>query len=91
MIKDVIIRERLLTAMVGLMGHVGQKSTCRNHSRRGPLLLREIKVYSQGLALSLSACAAQTVAYKTPEPESIGVFLYLDSTTQTLKRLPKEN
>ena len=43
------------------------------------------------LALSLSACAAQTVADKMPEPESIGVFFYLDSTTQALKRLPKED
>jgi hypothetical protein len=43
------------------------------------------------IALSLSTCAAQTAADKPPEPESIGIFFYLDSATQTLKRLPKED
>jgi len=43
------------------------------------------------VALSLSICAAQTAADKPPEPESIGVFFYLDSATQTLKRLPTED
>ena len=43
------------------------------------------------IVLSLSACAAQTATDKAPEPESIGVFFYLDSATQTLKRLPKED
>ena len=43
------------------------------------------------IALSLSTCAAQTATDKPPEPESIGVFFYLDSATQTLKRLPKED
>jgi hypothetical protein len=42
------------------------------------------------IALSLSICAAQTATDKPPEPESIGVFFYLDSATQTLKRLPTE-
>ncbi len=43
------------------------------------------------LALSLGVCAAgQTVSSKPPEPESINVFYYLDSATQTLKRLPTE-
>jgi hypothetical protein len=42
------------------------------------------------IALSLSICAAQTATVKPPEPESIGTFFYLDSATQTLKRLPKE-
>lgn len=48
------------------------------------------------VALSLSLCAAQTAtvpapeAAKAAEPELIGVIYLLDSTTQTLKRLPKE-
>jgi hypothetical protein len=42
------------------------------------------------IALSLSICAAQTAADKPQEPESIGSFYYLDSASQTLKRLPKE-
>lgn len=42
------------------------------------------------IALSLIVGTAQTVAVKTPEPESIGAFFYLDSATQTLKRLPQE-
>lgn len=41
-------------------------------------------------ALSLIVCAAQTVTNKPLEPESIGTFYYLDSSTQTLKRLPQE-
>jgi hypothetical protein len=41
-------------------------------------------------ALSLIVCTAQTVAVKPLEPESIGAFFYLDSATQTLKRLPQE-
>jgi len=48
------------------------------------------------IALSQVFLAAQTanvktVSIKTPEPEAIGVFYYLDSSTQTLKRLPKED
>lgn len=42
------------------------------------------------IALSLIVGAAQTVINKPIEPESIGAFYYLDSTTQTLKRLPQE-
>jgi|SRR5208283_306830 len=42
------------------------------------------------IALSLSICAAQTATNKPPEPESIGVFFYFDSASQTLKRLPRE-
>jgi len=42
------------------------------------------------IALSFSTCAAQTAIDKPPEPESIGVFFYLDSATQTLKQLPTE-
>lgn len=43
------------------------------------------------IALSLAICAAQTATNKPPEPDSIGVFFYLDSTSQTLKRLPRED
>ena len=43
------------------------------------------------IALSLNICAAQTATNKPPEPESIGAFFYFDSSTQTLKRLPKED
>jgi len=43
------------------------------------------------MALSLSISAAQTATAKPAEPQSIGVFFYLDSTTQTLKRLPTED
>jgi hypothetical protein len=48
------------------------------------------------IALSQVFLAAQTanvktVSIQTPEPEAIGVFYYLDSSTQTLKRLPKED
>lgn len=48
------------------------------------------------IALSQVFLAAQTanvktVSIKTPEPEAIGVFYYLDSSAQTLKRLPKED
>jgi hypothetical protein len=43
------------------------------------------------IALSLSTCIAQTATDKPAEPESIGIFFYLDSATQTLKRLPKED
>jgi hypothetical protein len=50
-----------------------------------------IKNWAILIVLSLSTCAAQTATDKTPEPESIGVFFYLDSSTQTLKRLPKED
>ena len=42
------------------------------------------------ITFSLLVCAAQTAADKALEPESIGVFFYLDSANQTLKRLPKE-
>ena len=42
------------------------------------------------IAFSLIVCAAQTALDKPQEPESIGVFFYLDSSTQTLKRLPQE-
>jgi hypothetical protein len=50
-----------------------------------------IRSWAVLIALSLSTCAAQTAIDKPPEPESIGVFFYLDSATQTLKRLPKED
>ena len=42
------------------------------------------------ISLSLVICAAQTAADKPVEPESIGAFYYLDSASQTLKRLPQE-
>jgi hypothetical protein len=42
-------------------------------------------------ALSFNICAAQTATDKSPEPESIGSFFYLDSTAKTLKRLPQED
>src|ERR1035438_4429686 len=42
------------------------------------------------IALSFGTCAAQTATNKPPEPELIGVFFYLDSATQTLKPLPRE-
>ena len=41
-------------------------------------------------ALLLGICAAQTASGKPAEPDSIGVFFYLDPSTQTLTRLPKE-
>jgi hypothetical protein len=43
------------------------------------------------LACTLSICMAQTEASKPSEPEALGVFFYVDSTTQTLKELPKED
>jgi hypothetical protein len=43
------------------------------------------------ISLSLMICAAQTATDKPLEPSSIGVFFYLDSSTQTLKRLPQED
>jgi hypothetical protein len=43
------------------------------------------------IALSLVFCAAQTTTDKPLEPDTIGVFFYLDSATQTLKRLPQED
>ena len=43
------------------------------------------------IALAFGICAAQTAIDKSPEPDSIGVFFYLDSSTQTLKRLPQED
>jgi hypothetical protein len=42
------------------------------------------------IAVLLGICAAQTQNAKTPEPDAISVFFYLDSSTQTLKRLPNE-
>jgi hypothetical protein len=42
------------------------------------------------LACLLGVCAAQTEANKPSEPESIGVFFYLEPATQALKELPKE-
>ncbi|HET9365856.1 MAG TPA: hypothetical protein VFP71_12675 [Candidatus Angelobacter sp.] len=39
---------------------------------------------------SLAVCAAQTDTSKPSEPESIGVFFYLEPGTQALKELPKE-
>jgi len=38
----------------------------------------------------LTFCAGQTAPDKLLEPDSIGVFFYLDPATQTLKRLPVE-
>lgn len=46
------------------------------------------------IALSAGICAAQTTSdklSKPPEPEAIGVYFYLDPSTQTLKRLPQED
>lgn len=52
-------------------------------------------MFAQKLAIivvfSLSICAAQTTPSKPSEPEAIGVFFYLDSGSQTLKRLPSED
>jgi hypothetical protein len=42
------------------------------------------------IAVSLMISEAQTATDKALEPASIGVFFYLDSSTQTLKRLPQE-
>jgi hypothetical protein len=42
------------------------------------------------IALSLIVCAAQNATDKPLEPDAIGAFFYLDSGTQTLKRLPQE-
>ena len=50
-----------------------------------------IQNFKTMVALSLVICAAQTPTDKPPEPESIGAFYYLDSATQSLKRLPKED
>lgn len=52
--------------------------------------VRKALQLSPMIALSLIICAAQTASDKVPEPDSIGVFFYLDSATQTLKRLPTE-
>ena len=35
-------------------------------------------------------CAGQSTMGKSPEPDAIGVFFYLDPATQMLKRLPNE-
>src|SRR5260370_40411548 len=43
------------------------------------------------IAFWLVFCGAQTATEKAPEPDTIGVFFYLDSATQTLKRLPQED
>lgn len=43
------------------------------------------------IALSLSICAAQTAANNAPDPESFGVYFYLDPSTHTLKELPRED
>jgi hypothetical protein len=43
------------------------------------------------ISLSLMICADQTATDKPLEPSSIGVFFSLDSSTQTLKRLPQED
>ena len=37
-----------------------------------------------------SICIGQSAMGKSPEPDAIGVFFYLDPATQTLKRLPNE-
>ncbi len=50
-----------------------------------------MRVSSIVVTILLSVCASQTVSNKPPEPDSIGVLFYLDSTTQTLKRLPIED
>ena len=42
------------------------------------------------ILLAVGVCAAQTAATNPPEPETIGMFFYLDSASQTLKRLPVE-
>ncbi len=46
---------------------------------------------ASALFLSFAVCAAQTAATKPAEPELVGVFYYLDSASQTLKRLPTED
>lgn len=42
-------------------------------------------------ALLVGCCAAQTATSTVPEPDTIGVYFYLDSASRTLKRLPKED
>lgn len=45
------------------------------------------------LAVSVGICAGQATSDKPPkppEPEAIGVYYYLDPSSQTLKRLPEE-
>lgn len=52
--------------------------------------VRKVVQLAPVIALSLMICAAQTATDKALEPDSIGVFFYLDPATQTLKRLPTE-
>ena len=42
------------------------------------------------IVVSLAFCTAQTATDKQMEPDSIGAFYYVDSSTNTLKRLPQE-
>jgi hypothetical protein len=42
------------------------------------------------LTLSLGACSAQSATIKPPEPAAIGEVNLLDSSSQTLKPLPRE-
>ena len=55
------------------------------------LATRNAVSLTAAIVFLLSMCAAQTALDKAPEPDSIGVFFYLDSTTQSLKRLPQED
>ena len=55
------------------------------------LSINQALLLAAAVALSLVVCAAQTATDKPAEPDSIGVFFYLDSATQTLKRLPRED
>lgn len=45
---------------------------------------------ASAIIVSLAFCSAQTATDKQMEPDSIGVFYYVDSSTNTLKRLPQE-
>jgi len=45
---------------------------------------------ASAIIVSLAFCGAQTATDKQMEPDSIGVFYYVDSSSNTLKRLPQE-
>lgn len=45
---------------------------------------------ASAIIVSLAFCSAQTATDKQMEPDSIGVFYYVDSSSNTLKRLPQE-
>jgi hypothetical protein len=45
---------------------------------------------ASAIIVSLAFCTAQTATDKQMEPDSIGAFYYVDSSTNTLKLLPQE-